>query len=55
MVVFVGLGNPGDEYYNTKHNAGYWVVDELAKRWFCSFQPGKDNYVFRKKKLKMPC
>ena len=50
MVVFVGLGNPGDEYYNTKHNAGYWIVDELAKRWVCDYKPGKDNYVFTEKK-----
>jgi PTH1 family peptidyl-tRNA hydrolase len=52
MIVFVGLGNPGDEYYNTKHNAGYWIVDELAKRWVCDFTPGKDNYVFSEKKTK---
>ena len=52
MVVFVGLGNPGDEYHNTKHNAGYWIVDELAKRWFCNFKPGKGSYVFSEKKNK---
>ena len=46
MIVFVGLGNPGNEYSNTKHNAGYWIVDELAKRWACDFNPGKENYLF---------
>ncbi|MEE9571868.1 MAG: aminoacyl-tRNA hydrolase, partial [Candidatus Neomarinimicrobiota bacterium] len=41
MVVFVGLGNIGDEYSSTKHNAGFWVVNELAKRMKISFKPGK--------------
>ncbi len=46
MVVFVGLGNIGDEYSSTKHNAGFWVVNELAKRMNISFKPGKGDYVY---------
>ncbi|MDP6628123.1 MAG: aminoacyl-tRNA hydrolase [Candidatus Marinimicrobia bacterium] len=46
MIAFVGLGNPGDNYANTKHNAGFWVVDELARRQKLSFKPGKGDYVF---------
>ena len=39
MIAFIGLGNPGDKYANTKHNAGFWVVDELARRQKLSFKP----------------
>lgn len=31
--LIVGLGNPTAEYEHTRHNAGFWFIDELAWQW----------------------
>jgi len=32
LKLIVGLGNPGAKYVRTRHNVGYWFVDEISKR-----------------------
>jgi len=35
--LIAGFGNPGSEYANTRHNAGFWFVDALAHQLGASF------------------
>ncbi|MCC6207201.1 MAG: aminoacyl-tRNA hydrolase [Gammaproteobacteria bacterium] len=36
--VIAGLGNPGAEYRDTRHNAGFWLLDDLARRAGAEFR-----------------
>lgn len=46
MKLIVGLGNPGKEYENTRHNAGFRFIDSYAKAKNLSFNKEKFNGVY---------
>lgn len=39
--LITGLGNPGPEYENTPHNAGFWFVDTVARHYNAVFKSEK--------------
>jgi PTH1 family peptidyl-tRNA hydrolase len=41
LKVIVGLGNPGAKYTETRHNAGFWFVEEVARQYSASFRNEK--------------
>ena len=48
MHLITGLGNPGKEYSKTKHNFGFWVIDELIKLRSLKLKLGKGDYLYAK-------
>lgn len=48
MKLIVGLGNPGEEYENTRHNIGYELLDYICEKKGIKFEKEKFNakYVF---------
>ncbi len=48
MKMIVGLGNPGKEYENTRHNIGFMIIDEYAKQYKINNFKTKYNGLYTK-------
>lgn len=46
LKLVLGLGNPGKEYENNRHNLGYKLIDLLAKSKKVNLKPGKGEYLY---------
>src|SRR6478736_4908370 len=46
MKMIIGLGNPGKQYENTRHNVGFHVIDELCNRFAAPPMQSKFNGMF---------
>ena len=44
LKLLVGLGNPGADYHKTRHNVGFMVLEEIAKKNNCTFRENKKLY-----------
>jgi len=45
-LLVIGLGNPGQEYANSRHNLGFMVADELSRKLRIQFRPGRGDFWF---------
>ena len=46
MWLIAGLGNPGDEYADSRHNAGFMVIDALSARFAIPLRQKSSDYIF---------
>ena len=53
----IGLGNPGDIYQSTRHNLGFWLLDEIAEKQNVRFNSSKefhaDHLIMNRKEKKV--
>ncbi len=51
MILIIGLGNPGDKYRNTRHNAGFMTIDRLADKHEIKLGTSSEKAIYGKGKI----
>ena len=51
MILIVGLGNPGKEFENTRHNVGFDIIDSIQKHFLFPKFSKKFNGTYTKKNI----
>jgi PTH1 family peptidyl-tRNA hydrolase len=52
IYLVAGLGNPGSEYEETRHNIGFMIVDEIAREFSISFDENRFNTLIGRGSVK---
>lgn len=54
-LLYVGIGNPGERYHDTRHNLGFDCIDNIAQKWAVTFrhQTKFSGYTAQKDKLQL--
>lgn len=51
MKCILGIGNPGSRYQLTRHNIGFYLLDDLSSKLNVEFRPSKSEYYFAEGEL----
>ena len=51
MILIAGLGNPGEEYYQTRHNIGFEIIDTLQAKFEFHHYSKKFNSYYSQKNI----
>lgn len=51
MKCILGIGNPGNQYQNTRHNIGFYLLDQFASRYSLKLIPSKFDFYYSEGEL----